>query len=80
MIQEVEQPQLDREKDAKMLYDAMKTLSSRERAAFVLRMENELSTAEVADRMGIAQGTVKALLHRAMNKMRKKLENYYKGT
>lgn len=80
LSQEFEQPQLDREKDAKMLYDAMKTLSSRERAAFVLRMESELSTAEVADRMGIAQGTVKALLHRATNKMRKKLENYYKGT
>ncbi len=68
-------PKWDAEIDAnahrKAITEAMRTLSPKERMTFVLRMEEEYSTGETAEIMGIAEGTVKALLHRANVKMRK---------
>jgi len=70
-------PHWDMEIDAdvhrKALSKAMTTLTSRERAVFVLRMEEELTIEQTAQMLKIAGGTVKALLHRANEKMKKEL-------
>ncbi|MFQ5568103.1 MAG: RNA polymerase sigma factor [Rhodothermales bacterium] len=55
---------------------ALKTLSPRERSAFVLRHYQNLSLKEVAAVMEVAEGTVKSLLFRAMQKLRTSLAFY----
>ena len=57
---------------------ALKTLSPKERTAFVLRHYQDLALAEVAGVMGVAEGTVKSLLYRATRKLRKALAFYRK--
>ena len=52
---------------------AMEKLSNRERTAFVLRNYQDLPIREIADSMGVAEGTVKSLLFRATQKLRKEL-------
>lgn len=47
------------------VWDALRTLSDREREAMVLRHLVDLPVADVARAMGIAEGTVGAHLHRA---------------
>lgn len=49
--------------------DALKQLSPNQRAAVVLRHVTGLNTAEVADRMGIAQPTVRVHLYRARKRL-----------
>ena len=51
-------------------------LTERERAAFVLRHLDDRTTAEAARAMGVAEGTVKALLARAVHKMQAHLRPY----
>ncbi|MBN4056133.1 RNA polymerase sigma factor [Rhodothermus sp. AH-315-K08] len=53
---------------------ALDGLTPRERTAFVMRHYHEQSTREVAEAMGIAQGTVKSLLFRATGKLRDSLD------
>ncbi len=65
--------QIDSDRIKRALAEAMNELSPRERAAFVLRMEREYSTEQTAQILGISPGTVKSLLHRANEKMKKKL-------
>lgn len=55
---------------------AMNLLSDRERAVFVLRHLEDQSTREAADALGIAEGTVKALLSRAVAKLQTALQPY----
>ena len=52
---------------------AMDGLSPKERSAFALRHYNECSVKEVAQVLNVAEGTVKSLLFRAVQKLRKKL-------
>lgn len=52
------------------VHAALRHLTSRERAAFVLRHLHDLSTAETAAAMDVAEGTVKSLLYRAARKLR----------
>lgn len=52
---------------------AVLSLPHRQRTAFVLRYTQELSTREVAEIMGCAEGTVKATLHKAVHKLRAEL-------
>jgi RNA polymerase sigma-70 factor (ECF subfamily) len=52
---------------------AMEALSPQERAAFVLRFQQDYAVREVAEALGVAEGTVKSLLHRAVYKLRKAL-------
>ena len=74
-------PHWDAEIDAdvhrKTLAKAMATLTSRERAAFILRIERELSVRQTAEIMKIKEGTVKALLFRAKQKIRKAIGNEF---
>lgn len=55
---------------------ALQTLTSRERAVFVLRHFQELSLDEVAEELGVTVGTVKTLLFRATRQLREKLKFY----
>jgi RNA polymerase sigma-70 factor (ECF subfamily) len=56
------------------LETALKALAPRQRAAVVLRYLADLSTAQVADAMGCAEGTVKSTLHTALSHLRIELE------
>lgn len=49
---------------------ALASLTSRQRAALVLRYYEDLPEAEIAERMGVRTGTVKALLHQARERLR----------
>lgn len=49
---------------------AVEMLPKRQREVVLLRMFEELSTAETASAMGCRAGTVKALLHKALTKIR----------
>ncbi len=55
---------------------ALGRLSPAEREVFVLRQFNELSIHETAGVTGRAEGTVKALLFRAMRKLQRELAGY----
>ncbi len=52
---------------------ALESLSPRERSAFVMRHYQDMSTRDVAEAMGVADGTVKSLLFRATGKLRSSL-------
>lgn len=49
---------------------ALETLPPRQRLAVVLRYLGDLSTAEIAEAMGCAEGTVKSTLHAGLRAMR----------
>ncbi len=53
--------------------EALNRLTARERAVFVLRHYNGLLLKEVADVLGMAEGSVKSLLFRAVRKLQKEL-------
>lgn len=67
--------EIDTDVNRKMLAIALSTLTTRERVAFILRLEQKLSTKQTAEIMGISEGTVKTLLHRANQKMKKALKH-----
>ena len=52
---------------------ALDRLSPTERQVFALRQFQELSVKETAEVLGIAEGSVKALLHRGLHKLRDEL-------
>jgi RNA polymerase sigma-70 factor (ECF subfamily) len=52
------------------LQTALKSLAPRQRAAVVLRYLADLSTSQVAEAMGCAEGTVKSTLHAALAHLR----------
>lgn len=53
---------------------ALGTLPERQRAVFVLRHHQELSLEEIAQALGISLGTVKSSLHRAIHRLRDRLQ------
>ena len=55
------------------LTDALRQLSPNQRAAIVLRHVMDLDVPEIADRMGIAQPTVRVHLHRGRKRLRELL-------
>jgi RNA polymerase sigma-70 factor, ECF subfamily len=55
---------------------AMARLSERERAAFVLRHFEQLSTKEIGDTLGLDEGAVKHSVFRAVRKLREALEPF----
>lgn len=56
---------------ALVLREAVAALPKRQRAAVVLRFYADLTVAEVAELMGCAEGTVKALTHQGIGNLRK---------
>ncbi len=62
---------------ARLLSDAIDSLSPEYRAAFVLREYHGLEYAEIARTLGIDLGTVKSRLSRARNRLRDALKEVY---
>jgi RNA polymerase sigma-70 factor, ECF subfamily len=56
--------------------EALKKLTPRERAVFVLRHYNDLILKEIGEVLNISEGTVKSLLFRAIKRMQKELAFY----
>ncbi|MFD9408057.1 SigE family RNA polymerase sigma factor [Streptomyces sp. NPDC059989] len=68
------QDDTDRYTDRALLLDVLGILTPRQRSIVVLRHWVELSTEETAQLLGLATGTVKSTLHRALIQLRKELE------
>ena len=68
-----EEVALDREQ-AVGLWQAVDTLSEEQRATVLLRYQQGLSYSEIAETLGISQGTVKSRLYHAHRKLKEKLE------
>jgi RNA polymerase sigma-70 factor, ECF subfamily len=56
--------------------EAMETLSAKQRSIFQLKVFHELSIKEIAEAMGLAEGTVKTHLFRATRVMQKQLRGW----
>ncbi len=56
------------------LRDAVRSLPKREREVITLRYYGDRSVADVAELLGISEGTVKAAAHAARNRLRSRLE------
>jgi RNA polymerase sigma-70 factor (sigma-E family) len=62
--------------DRETVIRALSLLTARERAVVVLRYLEEQSEREVADTLGITVGTVKSTCHKALHKMRVRLDEH----
>ena len=60
----------NRQMEAESLWQAVRNLSDADQRIIYLRFFLELSVEETAEAMGIAQGTVKSRLHRALDRLR----------
>jgi RNA polymerase sigma-70 factor (ECF subfamily) len=68
----VEKQMMARERVAQM-WEAVKSLSERQRTVFLLRYVEEAELSEIAQATGLSEGTVKSHLSRALAKVRTKL-------
>jgi len=64
----------------KRLFVALGKLSARQRAVFVLRHQEGLPLREIGDLLGLREGTIKAHLHRAVQVLRKDLNDWQEDT
>ncbi|MFI9360968.1 SigE family RNA polymerase sigma factor [Kitasatospora sp. NPDC053057] len=60
----------ERQAERALLHQALGTLTRRERTVVVLRYYGDLTEAAIAAELGIARGTVKSTLNRALSKLR----------
>ncbi len=67
----------ERQWEAQTLWQAVQRLSSADREIIYLRFFLELSVTETAEAAGIAPGTVKSRLHRALNRLRRVIANEF---
>jgi RNA polymerase sigma-70 factor (sigma-E family) len=65
--------------DDLLLWQALRRLPARQRAALVLRYYLDLPEAEVARQLGVPAGTVKSLVHRGLARLRDRLGATYAG-
>ncbi|MFJ9713908.1 SigE family RNA polymerase sigma factor [Streptomyces sp. NPDC101234] len=63
--------------DRQLLRDLMKALTPQQRSVLVLRHWEQLTTEETAAALGMAAGTVKSTLHRALARLRQELQRSY---
>jgi len=59
---------------AERIARALRSLPPQQRAVFVLRHYDEMSLPEIATSLGLSVGTVKSSLHRAVHRLRERLE------
>jgi RNA polymerase sigma-70 factor (ECF subfamily) len=62
----------------KDIAQALARLPDRQRRVFVLKEIADFKQAEISDILGIPLGTVKSLMHRAVNRLRRELWKYHK--
>lgn len=60
--------------EADEMWDALAELRPRQRAALVLKFYEGLPEAEIAEALGVRPGTVKSLVHRGLEQLRKVVE------
>ena len=60
----------------KAIDSALDDLSPRERSVFVLRHYNEMALKQIAESLDLREGTIKAVLFRALRKLQKSLSAY----
>ena len=68
--------QLDNATLQRALVATLETLPPESRTLFALRFEEELGIAQVAQILGIPEGTVKSRLHRLLNLLKQQLHDY----
>ncbi|MBO5698596.1 MAG: RNA polymerase sigma factor [Bacteroidaceae bacterium] len=68
--------QLDNATLQRALSAVLETLPPESRTLFALRFEEELGIAQVAQILGIPEGTVKSRLHRLLNLLKQQLHDY----
>ncbi|MBR4297956.1 MAG: sigma-70 family RNA polymerase sigma factor [Bacteroidaceae bacterium] len=68
--------QLDNATLLKTLSAVLETLPQESRTLFALRFEEELGITQVAQILGIPEGTVKSRLHRLLNYLKQQLHDY----
>ncbi len=73
---EVNVPSISRHLDNRRLWWCIAQLPDLQRECVLLRVVEGMSTAEAAEALGRAEGTVKVSLHRALEKLRKELEEH----
>jgi len=68
---------LEREETAERVRWALSKLPARDREVLALKYLEELNTAELAQRLDLPVGTVKARVHRALAKLKTSLETHH---
>ena len=71
---------MEREECASAFQGAMKHLSARDREILILRHYRDLSYREIAESLGIPQGTVMSRLFHARRRLRERLGNHLEKT
>jgi RNA polymerase sigma-70 factor (ECF subfamily) len=66
-----------REEILAQIQQALEKLPERQRTVFVMKHDQGLKIREIAKMLGIAEGSVKAYLFRAIENLKSKLEPYY---
>ncbi|MCD9873370.1 SigE family RNA polymerase sigma factor [Streptomyces sp. NR30] len=66
--------------DRALLMEVIRTLPHQQRAVVVLRHWEQMSTQETAAALGMAPGTVKSTLHRALTQLRHELQSRDRNT
>ena len=67
------------EERARLLHEAIGRMPEQMRACIRLRVGQERSNLEIASLLGLAEGTVKAHLHHARERLRSELGSYFQG-
>ena len=62
--------------DSRALVDSVRRLPQRQRECVVLRFYADLTVPQIASRLGLAEGSVKSHLHRAMAALAQDLESH----
>jgi RNA polymerase sigma-70 factor (ECF subfamily) len=70
--------EIHRKRTKERIDAALQQLPPKQRSIFVLRHYNELSLKDIAEVLGVAEGTVKAQLFRAIKKLQKELSPFHK--
>ena len=70
--------QMDVDTLDRLLREELQQLPSGSRLLFALRYEEELTVPQIAEIIGVPEGTVKSRLNRLMGHLRQRLTNYVK--